>query len=285
MAGPRSMTSSQPAKPFDWKNLRLRVLSTAVLAPAVVAVFWYGAEIFVALLVVAVALLAREWGKMTSPGTPLRTAAAMAVAVLICVLLAYFGHVRMAWLLLPVGAAVAAVIVGARGLAERPADAAFGVLYIGGPSIALVWLRSGDVGRDWALMLLAITWSADIFAYICGTIFKGPKLWPRFSPNKTWSGFIGGLVASALIAVIVVSLAKGEGDPTRGWAALIGLIVGLFSMAGDLWESMLKRRFGVKDSGDLIPGHGGLLDRVDGLMFAVMAMAGARLASQLFGAG
>jgi len=275
------MTSSPPAKPFDWKNLRLRVLSTAVLAPAVVGVFWLGGPVFIALLAAAIALLAREWGKMTSPSTPLRTAAAMALAVVACVLVAYVGHVRIAWMMLPIGAAVAALIVGARGLAERPADAAFGVLYIGGPSIALVWLRSGEPGRDWVLMLLAITWSADIFAYICGTIFKGPKLWPRFSPNKTWSGFIGGLAASAIVAVIVVVAAKGEMDPTRGWAAMIGLTVGLFTMAGDLWESMLKRRFGVKDSGDLIPGHGGLLDRVDGLMFAVMAMAGARLISQI----
>jgi phosphatidate cytidylyltransferase len=277
------MASSRPAKPFDWKNLRLRVLSTAVLAPAVVAVFWLGGPVFIALVVAAVALLAREWGKMTSPGTPLRTALAMALAVLVCVLVAYAGHPRIAWMLLPAGALVAALIVGLRGLAERPADAAFGVLYIGGPSIALVWLRSGDVGRDWSLMLLAITWSADIFAYICGTVFKGPKLWPRFSPNKTWSGFVGGLLASALAAMIVVGLAKGAGDPTRGWAATIGLVVGLFTMAGDLWESMLKRRFGVKDSGDLIPGHGGLLDRVDGLMFAIMAMAGARLIAHVTG--
>jgi phosphatidate cytidylyltransferase len=275
------MTSSPPAKPFDWKNLRLRVLSTAVLAPAVVLVFWLGGPVFIALLVAAIALLAREWGKMTSPGTPLRTAAAMALAVSACVAAAHVGHIRIAWMLLPLAAAAAALVVGARGLAERPADAAFGVLYIGGPSIALVWLRSGEPGRDWVLMLLAITWSADIFAYVCGTIFKGPKLWPRFSPNKTWSGFAGGLAASAIVAVIVVIAAKGEMDPTRGWAAMIGLTVGLFTMAGDLWESMLKRRFGVKDSGDLIPGHGGLLDRVDGLMFAVMAMAGARLISQI----
>jgi phosphatidate cytidylyltransferase len=126
------------------------------------------------------------------------------------------------------------------------------------------------------LMLLAIVWAADIFAFAVGNILKGPKLWPRFSPNKTWSGFLGGLAAAALAAMIVVAVAKGEGDPTRGWAAVIGLLVGLFTMGGDLWESMLKRRFGVKDSGQLIPGHGGLLDRVDGLMFGALAMAAAR---------
>lgn len=277
------MASSRPVKAFDWRNLRLRVLSTAVLAPAVVALFWLGGAPFLALVAAAVVLLAVEWGRMSSSAAPFRAALAMALAVTAPVLFAYAGHPRIAWLLLPVGAGLAALVVGARGLTERPADAAFGVFYIGGPSIALVWLRSGDIGRDWSLMLLAIAWSADIFAYACGTLFKGPKLWPRFSPNKTWSGFVGGLAASALAAVIVVAMAKGAGDPTRGWAAMIGLVVGLFTMAGDLWESMLKRRFGVKDSGDLIPGHGGLLDRVDGLMFAIMAMAGARLIAHMTG--
>ena len=205
------------------------------------------------------------------------------MAVLAAVSVAWAGRTPIAWALLPVGAAAAAVVEKVGRLGERPADAAFGVLYIGAPSVALVWLRSGGVGRDWTLMLLAITWSADIFAFVAGNLFKGPKLWPRFSPNKTWSGFLGGLAASALAAVLVVALAKGEGDPTRGWAAVIGLMVGLFTMAGDLWESMLKRRFGVKDSGQLIPGHGGLLDRVDGLMFAILAMAAARAVAHLHG--
>ena len=126
-------------------------------------------------------------------------------------------------------------------------------------------------------MLLACAWCADIFAFLVGSALKGPKLWPRFSPNKTWSGFVGGLIAAALAGLLVVFLAKGDADPSLRWAAPIGLLAGLATMAGDLWESMLKRRFGVKDSGGLIPGHGGLLDRVDGLMFASIAMAGARL--------
>ena len=93
---------------------------------------------------------------------------------------------------------------------------------------------------------------------------KGPKLWPRFSPNKTWSGFVGGLTA-AIWRRRLMALAGGA-----SFAAATHRAVGLATMAGDLWESALKRRFGVKDSGDLIPGHGGLLDRVDGLMFAVV---------------
>jgi phosphatidate cytidylyltransferase len=220
---------------------------------------------------------------MSAPETPFRSALVICIAVLAAVFTGWLGHVALAWMILPVGAVLAALVSRLWKLGERAADEAFGVLYIGAPSLALVWLRSGEVGRDWALMLLAIAWSADIFAFVAGNILKGPKLWPRFSPNKTWSGLIGGLAAAALAAMIVVAIAKGQGDPTRGWAAVIGLIVGLFTMAGDLWESMLKRRFGVKDSGQLIPGHGGLLDRVDGLMFAIMAMAAARLVAHLTG--
>jgi len=270
------------AKPFDWRNLRLRALSAAILAPAVVAVVWFGGWPFLLMVAAAVALLSVEWGVMSAPSRPLRSALPIALAVLACLFLGFLGYTATAWAVLPVGAVLVALFA-AFGRSERPADLAFGVLYIGAPSLALVWLRSGAVGRDWALMMLAIAWAADIFAFVAGNVFKGPKLWPRFSPNKTWSGFIGGLAASALAAVIVVALAKGEGDPTRGWAAVIGLIVGLFTMAGDLWESMLKRRFGVKDSGQLIPGHGGLLDRVDGLMFAILAMAAARLIAHLTG--
>ena len=131
-------------------------------------------------------------------------------------------------------------------------------------------------------MLLATTWAADICAFIAGNALKGPKLWPRFSPNKTWSGFFGGLIGAVAAAVAAPGLRfLPHGQPllhlSLVGAGLIGLAAGLATMMGDLWESMLKRRFGVKDSGDLIPGHGGLLDRVDGLMFATMVFAAARL--------
>ena len=277
------MASSRPAKRFDWKNLRLRVLSAAVLAPAVVGVVWLGGPLFYLMVSAAVVVLAHEWVRMSVPEKPIRTTLAVALAVLTSSAVAASGHPWVAWIVLPLAAVIAALVAQVRDLIERPVDAAFGVLYIGAPSIALIWLRSGDVGRDWTLMLLAIAWSADIFAFVVGSILKGPKLWPGISPNKTWSGFIGGLAAAALAAMIVVAVAKGEGDPTRGWAAMIGLVVGLFTMAGDLLESMLKRRFGVKDSSQLIPGHGGLLDRVDGLMFAILAMAAARAVAHLTG--
>ena len=182
------------------------------------------------------------------------------------------------------GGIVAAI--ASRHKAERAIDAGYGVFYIAPACIAMTWLRNTAVegyswppgeGVCWMLMLLAVVWAADIGAYAVGNMLKGPKLWPRISPNKTWSGFIGGLVIAGL-AAIGISAAFDAIELTLGAAFLVGLLGGLATMAGDLWESVLKRRFGVKDSGDLIPGHGGLLDRVDGLMFAAIAVAFFRFA-------
>ena len=169
------------------------------------------------------------------------------------------------------GALFAAAV--ARGSGARPMDAAYGVLYSAPAGLLMVWLIETSQGAGWTLMLFATTWAADIAAFLVGSLLKGPKLWPRFSPNKTWSGFIGGLAAAVVAAVAIAAWFM---KLSLAGAALIGLAGGLATMAGDLWESILKRRFGVKDSGDLIPGHGGLLDRVDGLMFAVVVFAVAR---------
>ncbi|WP_419255244.1 phosphatidate cytidylyltransferase [Caulobacter sp. ErkDOM-YI] len=274
------MTSPSPAKRFNWTNLRVRVLSATVLVPTVVSAVWFGDVWFLALVAVCVALLAREWGMMSAPHAPKGVALAIGVAVLVAVVAAFRGHYYLTWPLLAAGAILAAII--ARGAVERRADAAYGVIYIAPACIALVWLRMIDAGLSWTLLLFAVTWFADIFAFVVGSILKGPKLWPKFSPNKTWSGFFGGLVAASIAAVGIDALSgqlPALPDMNLTWpvAALIGFLGGLSTMMGDLWESMLKRRFGVKDSGDLIPGHGGLLDRVDGLMFAAIVIAAVRL--------
>lgn len=268
------MTPSPPAKPFNWVNLAIRALSAMLLGPAVVWVLWTGGWLLLALIAVAAALMAIEWAMMSAPQAPTRTALAVTIAVLAAAFVADFEHYRIMWLALVLCAGAAALY--ARGFTARPADAAFGVLYIGGPCLALMWLREADAHGDrWTIMVLAVAWAADIAACLVGNALKGPKLWPQFSPNKTWSGFVGGLLAATLAAVAVAHfLPMGLGAPV---ALAFGLFAGLATMAGDLWESMLKRRFGVKDSGDLIPGHGGLLDRVDGLMFAFLAVAAARL--------
>lgn len=269
------MMSLQPARRFDWNNLGLRVASAVVLVPTALAAAWFGGPMFLIMISVGAALLCIEWGGMSAPRAPLRVAAAVMVAVLAAVFLAYLGNPRLAWVAIAVGAVAAALF--ARGVSERPADTAFGVTYIAPACVCLVWLQGTEQGKWWTLMLFAVTWSADIGAYVVGSVLKGPKLWPRFSPNKTWSGFVGGLVAAMGTGALMATIPAFQLDLRA--SALIGVLVGLATMAGDLWESALKRRFGVKDSGDLIPGHGGLLDRVDGLMFAVVMMAIARLAN------
>jgi phosphatidate cytidylyltransferase len=268
------MTSVRPARRFDWSNLRQRAASATVLAPLALLAVWFGGWALLLLLSAAAAVLANEWASMSAREGSLKVALAITASIVAALCVSYLGHYRLAWLLVAAASVVCALV--ARGSAERPSDAAFGALYIGIPCIALSWLRDqAPQGRNWTFLLLAVTWSADIGAFAVGNVLKGPKLWPRFSPNKTWSGFFGGLVAAMLASVAVTLVSHIRMSVAA--AALMGLVGGLATMGGDLVESIIKRRFGVKDSGDLIPGHGGLLDRVDGLMFAILAVVAARL--------
>ncbi len=267
------MTLSPPARRFNWKDLGLRALSAIVLIPAVIAAIALGDWAFMLLISVGAAVMCIEWGDMSERRAPFRIGAAVVLGVVIPIFAAELGDFSAAFVLLTFGAIAAALF--AKQIKASAIDAAYGVLYIGWPCVVLVWLRQQPDGKDWTVMLFAIAWCADIAAYAIGNVLKGPKLWPRFSPNKTWSGFLGGLVAGILGGVIVQSFSSLH---IPLWAGIcVGLLVGLATMAGDLWESALKRRFGVKDAGALIPGHGGILDRVDGLMFAVIAIAAARL--------
>lgn len=262
------------------RDIAIRAASAAVLAPLAIGGLWLGGWAFMALMGAAAALLAWEWAKMTAPGASKWMAAAVAIGIMVPGLTAYLADISLALVLLAFGAMLAFLI--AQAVRRPPIDAAYGVFYIGWPLVLLVWLRVSSEGGSWMILLFAVTWAADVFAYLAGSVLKGPKLWPRFSPNKTWSGFAGGLIGGTAMAVILV-LTQGAGflsfSGVNVWlAAFIGLSGAVATMAGDLWESALKRRYGVKDSGDLIPGHGGLLDRVDGLMFAVVVVAAIKLA-------
>lgn len=271
MAEQTSMTSSRPARRFDWKNLGLRAVSALVLIPLVVVAVWSpGGDTWPFLLLIAVsaALIAIEWGFMSAPAAGVRMTVALTAAALAGVFSAYLEHYYIGWALVALGALLCGLL--AKVLKQRAEDAAFGVMYIAGPCICILWLRSIPHGLTWCILVLTVTWATDICAYAVGSLMKGPKLWPRFSPNKTWSGFIGGLTGAVIAAVVLAAISHNLTLPT---AAAVGLFGGLATVSGDLWESMLKRRYGVKDSGDLIPGHGGILDRVDGLMFAILAVA------------
>ena len=270
--------NQKSARRFDWSNLRLRALSAAVLAPLVLGAVWLGGVWFLLVVWGAIGLLALEWATMSAPETPIRAGVVMALMLLVAAVAVKIGYFRSAWLAVAAGGAVVWLIAMIWRRDDGPMHEAFGILYLGAPMVSLLWLRSGAAGRDWTLMLLAATWSADIGAYAGGSLIGGPKLWPVISPKKTWSGFGVGIL-TAMAAAELVSLAMpARGGPAISWAWAAGLVVGLATMAGDLCESMLKRGFGVKDSGSIIPGHGGLLDRVDGLMFATLAMAAVRFA-------
>ena len=139
-----------------------------------------------------------------------------------------------------------------------------GLVYVGLPAAALLWLRGQD--RETAFWVLLVVWATDIAAYAVGRAIGGWRLLPKVSPNKTWAGAIGGIVAAALAGWIVAAGFALSVDPilVAGLSALLALA----AQGGDLFESAVKRHFGAKDAGKLIPGHGGLLDRIDGLMAA-----------------
>ena len=258
------------------RDIALRAASAVVLAPAAVAATWAGGVWFLALMLVASVVLAFEWAAMSAPHARRVMGGAVTFGIVAAVISAYFGAMSVAFIMLVFGAAAAGVYAKSRG--QQALDASYGVLYLGWPSVLLIWLRAVDspVGLHWTVLVFAVAWSADILAYLAGSTLGGPKLWPRFSPNKTWSGFVGGLIAGT-VAGAVMAAWLDMGRLTVFWGAVLGLAAALATMGGDLWESALKRRFGVKDAGNTIPGHGGLLDRVDGLMFAVVVVAAGRL--------
>lgn len=267
---------------FRAKDIGLRAASALVLAPAAILATWAGGWWFAALIGAACVLLAREWALMSAPQAHRRVWGAVMAGLLAVVMIAHVGHVPAALITLVFAAALAGVF--ARTLGQQGLDAAYGVLYLGWPAILFIWLRGQPEGLGWTVLLFMTAWSADVLAYLVGTLLKGPRLWPRFSPNKTWSGFIGGLIGGlAAGALVVASPWPSLTSLSVAWGAALGLAGAIATMAGDLWESALKRRYGVKDAGDLIPGHGGLMDRVDGLMFAVVVIAAGRVLLQWMG--
>ena len=262
-------------------DIGLRAASAVVLAPAAVLGIWAGGLWFLALMLLACALLAIEWAMMSAATAWRVMAGAVAFGLFAAVVSAHVEQLSLALVMLVFCAAAAGLFARSRG--QEALDAAYGVLYLGWPAVLLIWLRDVDTatGLAWTVSAFVIAWASDIMAYLVGSLVGGPKLWPRFSPNKTWSGFIGGLAAGTVAGALLGSfLDLGIGP---AWGAALGLAAALATMAGDLWESALKRRYGVKDAGQLIPGHGGLLDRVDGLMFAVVVVACGRLIAGMAG--
>jgi phosphatidate cytidylyltransferase len=169
--------------------------------------------------------------------------------------------------LLVMGAALAVVALLSAG---RRAWTAAGFVYAAGAQLASILVRLDPVeGWPALLLVLLVVWASDIGGYFAGRGIGGPKLWPQVSPNKTWAGAIGGFVASLAVAGVFAALNQGKTLPLL----LVAAVLSVASQLGDLFESAVKRRFGVKDSSHIIPGHGGLMDRLDGLVAAMLLAA------------
>jgi phosphatidate cytidylyltransferase len=252
------------------EDLGPRLLSALSLIPLALGAVAAGGPWLAAATASAVVALAWEWASMSEPEAPmpafwLTMAGALGAVMLASLGLALWGLVWAALL----GAISAMRRYGAGGFGGA-LEALGGVVYLSAPCVAFMWIRAYPaIGLFAAISLFAIIWAADGAAYFAGRLVGGPKLLPSLSANKTIAGLVGGLLAGAL-----AGLAYGELIGAHGLAWLyVGFGVAGIGMAGDLFESMLKRRFGVKDASQLIPGHGGVLDRIDGLMAAAVFLA------------
>ena len=269
-----------------WRDLRKRALSAALLGPAAIACVWLGAEAWTALMAAAVAVLAWEWVRLCGYSTRRLPGVAVPLTVLVAGAFAVQGAVLLALGVLASGTVLAWALGQPTPFrrAVSPAWLALGVAQIGLAGISLIHLRADNAaGLSNVVFLFLVVWASDIGAYLAGRHFGGPKLAPRVSPNNTMSGAQGGLffaMAVGALAAYFSGMAPSAAVLARA-AGLAGLL-GLVSQAGDLFESWMKRRFDVKDSSSLIPGHGGLLDRLDGMLTAAPAAA---LISLMLGAG
>lgn len=246
----------------------MRVLSALVLAPLALGAVWLGGWAFALLLAAAVVLMSVETARLLFAGS-VGSAVPLAATSVLAIVLAASGLPDAA---LAAGAAGLAFSLASRSWkAERLLPALIAYPYVILPIIALIWLRQdANHGFTAVLWLLTMVWAIDICAYFAGRFIGGPKLAPSISPKKTWAGLIGGM-AGAIVLSLGFSIWLGEGSAII--LALVALGLTIVEQAGDFAESAMKRRAGVKDSGALIPGHGGILDRVDGLIAVVLGAA------------
>jgi phosphatidate cytidylyltransferase len=251
-------TPTQPAT-TPRGDLLPRVISSVILAPIALIAVWFGGWPLMILGVAASIVLLLEWLHVTGQDwrTPIGIGSVIAVAITVLV--------ASAWLV-PVAIAIAAIAAVVILALVRRGWVALGLIYAPLMAVSLLALRPDPAfGLAAVFFVLAVVWATDIGAYAAGRTLGGPKLWPAVSPKKTWSGFGGGLIAALIAGIVVALIAEAKPGLT---VAVLSVVLSLACQAGDLFESAVKRRFGVKDASHLIPGHGGLMDRVDGLTFA-----------------
>ena len=245
------------------------MVTALVLIPAALIAVAIGGPLYSAVIAGMTIFLIFEWTRLVRGAELQRGFYALALTAIVAVTLAAAGRTWSALIAAAVGGLLATFFEWPkRGPDSWPL---VGAGYLIGPAVATLWLRAIP-GQGFALTLFVfvVVWGADSGAYVAGRSLGGPKLIPKVSPNKTWSGAIGGLLTGGVLGGIVALIADlGAFVPWFG----VGLVLALASIVGDIAESQLKRSYGVKDSGSAFPGHGGVLDRLDGFLFAVPALA------------
>ncbi|MGD9784963.1 MAG: phosphatidate cytidylyltransferase [Hyphomicrobiaceae bacterium] len=267
LAGDVSPQPPGNSRPPLSPDIRPRLLAGAVMAAVALLLAYAGPMPFAALVMLVALLLCWEWGRVVRSEDMGPALVIHAASVAAAVVLGAIGHAILGLVALSIGA----VLLLAMPFGPRRILSAAGVFYVGLPALALLWLRSEEpLGLTAILFIFAVVWSSDIAAFVAGRTLGGPKLWPRVSPKKTWSGFAGGLAAVATVGAIFAGAVPGA---TLTRLVLVAVLLGLTAQAGDLAESALKRVFGVKDSSTLIPGHGGVMDRADSIVAVAVAAA------------
>ncbi len=254
---------------MNWGDLGVRAVSALVLVPAVLLDVWAGGVWFTVFAALLGVLMAHEWVGLAHRGNSAQFAL-HATAALCGAMLPGTAGIIPALATIAVLTVLSLLLVRQWG-ADPTLWTGLGVPYVGLPALALVVLRDD---ANWGLLailwILFIVWAADTFAYFAGRIIGGPKLAPAISPKKTWAGLGGAMAGAALLSAVIAWFAvPGSIGPLMVLAAVLAVV----EQGGDLFESSLKRHFGAKDSGDLIPGHGGAIDRVDGLVAVAVAAA------------
>ncbi|MEM6660388.1 MAG: phosphatidate cytidylyltransferase [Pseudomonadota bacterium] len=241
-----------------WSDLTTRVLSAAVLVAIGAVEVWLGGIWFESFIAVACGLMTWELVRMIDPR---RGSLAMQLGVLTAVAVILCYHVPGLYML-PI--LLAPALVGAGQISRYRGLYVVFAIWIAGAGLGLISIRE-NMGFGWMVWLIAIVVATDIAGYFVGKSFGGPKFWPKVSPKKTWSGTAGGWVAAAVVGGVFARY----GGFGLAFVA-VSVMASMASQAGDIFESAVKRKLDVKDSSNLIPGHGGFLDRFDGMMGAAV---------------
>lgn len=260
-------------------NLMKRCLSAALLIPPVLGLIWMGEWLFNGAIAVLLFVALHEWYGLTAPNLTGRGRFFAYGVPVVLMIVAMLKGLPFSLGLAALSAPLMFYYAHKQHLTFKPAWkgrafwAAMGLPYIVASAFALIYLRGDESqGLVFIAYLLAVVWGTDTGAYIAGRTIGGAKLLPRISPKKTWAGLFGGMVSAGLLGYFVIDGFGSDISPI--YAGLLGMFLAVVAQAGDFLESYAKRRADVKDSGNLIPGHGGLLDRVDGL-FPVALVLGA----------